>query len=71
MQDLNFTAVDVETANSSYASICQIAAVQVRAGRVIGRHTWYVRPEASVGEFTPRNTEIHGITRDMVIGAPA
>ncbi|GHD05105.1 exonuclease domain-containing protein [Zhihengliuella salsuginis] len=70
MHDLNFTAVDVETANSSYASICQVAAVQVRAGRIIGQHTWYVRPEAGVGEFTPRNTQIHGITGDMVVGAP-
>ncbi|GAA3708340.1 hypothetical protein GCM10022377_22700 [Zhihengliuella alba] len=70
MQDLHFTAVDVETANSSYASICQVAAVQVRAGRVVDQRTWYVRPHASVADFSPRNVQIHGITPDMVHGAP-
>jgi len=70
VQDLNFTAVDVETANSSYASICQVAAVQVRGGRVVDQRAWYVRPHVSVGEFTARNTAIHGISAGMVAGAP-
>lgn len=56
--DLTFSAIDVETANESYASICQIGIVHVQDGQV--RDTWesLVDPE---DYFSAVNISIHGI----------
>ena len=65
---VEFAALDVETANSDLASICQIGIATVVAGRI--RHGWtrLIRPR---GRFERRHVEIHGITRDAVATAPA
>ena len=61
-----FEAVDVETANSDYGSICALAVVKVRDGVIVDRWKTLVDPES---EFLPRNVEIHGITPDEVAQA--
>ena len=61
-----FAALDVETANSDPASICQIGIATVQEGHV--RDVWVqlVRPD---GEFSDRHVAIHGITPEAVMHA--
>jgi DNA polymerase-3 subunit epsilon len=66
---LDFTAIDFETANSSAASACAVGLVRVRAGRVVARAGWLIRPPAGHDEFAPFNTGIHGIRAADVIRA--
>lgn len=60
----DFTVIDVETANQSRASICQVGIVQVRGGEI--RHEWssLVNPEAEFAWFCQR---VHGIGSDDVV----
>ena len=62
-----FTAVDVETANPSMASICQIGVVTFSSSGV--QHQWetLVNPE---DYFDETNAAIHGITIETVRAAP-
>ena len=64
---MNFLAIDFETANSSRASICSIGIVIVENGLIKEEIHTYIDPK---DEFTYFNTVIHGITEDMVQGAP-
>ena len=64
---MNFLAIDFETANSSRASICSIGIVIVENGLIKEEIHTYINPR---DEFTYFNTVIHGITEDMVRGAP-
>ena len=63
----HFIAIDVETANSNYASICQIGLVEFIDGVAVNHWKTYVNPET---RFSSRNTSIHGITQQHVTGAP-
>jgi len=64
---MNFIALDFETANSSRASICSIGLVKVVDGLIQEEIHTYIDPR---DEFSCYNIEIHGITEDMVKGAP-
>lgn len=58
----DFTAIDFETANQSMDSACQLGLVVVRAGEIIERRSWMIRPPTDRFVFT----YIHGITwRDV------
>ena len=61
----SFVALDVETANSNYASICAIGAARYEDGLVADE--WYelIDPRA---DFLWRNIEIHGIRERDVQG---
>lgn len=61
----SFFALDVETANEQYGSICQIGIVQVEDGIITKQWETYVDPETY---FT--NDWKHGIDEDTVKGAP-
>ena len=65
--NLTFTAIDVETANRSISSICQVGAVRVIDGRVHSCFSTLVNPEARFSSF---NTRIHGIGPVEAEGAP-
>ena len=66
-QDLRFIALDVETANGSMASICQIGlACAARDGRMTGIDV-LVRPR---GTFSAFNSQLHGIDAQSVRHAP-
>jgi DNA polymerase-3 subunit epsilon len=58
---LDFTAIDFETANRSSASACSVGLVKVRAGKVVDRASWYIRPPLEHDWFSEWNTRIHGI----------
>ena len=66
-QGLTFNAIDVETANADWSSICQIGVVRVRDGVLQGEWETLVDPEAHFDGF---NTMIHGITEQDVKGSP-
>ena len=65
---LTFNAIDVETANASRASICQIGIVQVVNGQVSDTWTTLVDPEEPFDFWNVRR--IHGIDQDAVQGSP-
>lgn len=62
-----FIALDVETANGSSASICQIGLACVDQDDHIQTYATYVNPET---HFAPFNTQLHGIDAIRVAHAP-
>jgi len=64
---MRFVAVDVETANPRMSSICQIGIVAFEGGREVGADVRLVDPN---DYFDPYNVAIHGITDEVVLGAP-
>lgn len=66
MSGLNFTVIDVETANSQRGSICAVGMTQVRDGKITRACEWHVQPPTGADSFDPRNVAIHGITPAMV-----
>ncbi|AZA11739.1 exonuclease domain-containing protein [Corynebacterium gerontici] len=66
---LHFAAVDVETANADWGSICQIGVSKVIDGSVVDEQTWLCKPPASIDAFEPANIAIHGITAEDVAEA--
>lgn len=69
VQGLNFTAVDVETANDNWGSVCQIGAVRFRNGEETEARTWLCTPPPGLEHFDEVNISIHGITADDVADA--
>ena len=67
---LDFVAVDVETANGNWASICQIGAVRFVDGQETESQVWLCRPPEGIDYFDDINISIHGITADDVKDAP-
>jgi len=65
---VQFVAVDVETANADRSSICQIGAVRVEDGAIVGTLRRLVDPETF---FDAWNVAIHGIAETDVQGQPA
>lgn len=63
----HFFAIDVETANAALSSICQIGVVEFCDGKEISAASWLIDPECW---FDDVNVTIHGITPEMVRGAP-
>jgi DNA polymerase-3 subunit epsilon len=63
----SFTAIDVETANADFASICQIGVVRFDDGEVVSEWQSLVNPE---DYFSSVNVGIHGITDESVASAP-
>ena len=64
---MNFFALDVETANADYSSICQIGIAQIENGQITDRWRTLVNPKAY---FDPFNVSIHGIKHEDVKDAP-
>lgn len=64
---MNYLAIDVETANSDYSSLCQIGIAEFKNGEVIDSWSTLINPEEYFDFF---NIEIHGIDEDAVKDAP-
>lgn len=64
---MEFVAIDFETANPSYASICQIGFAHYSGTDLLDEWKSYVDPE---DYFHPMNVRVHGIDFPMVQGAP-
>lgn len=67
---LDYTAIDVETANGKRGSICQLGMVRVRGGQPAERWQTLLRPHATFGDFNWMNTKVHKITAKTVTTAP-
>ena len=63
MANLTFNAIDVETANRTRASICQIGIAQVKVGKISRATSLLVNPEEPFESF---QTSMHGINEDAV-----
>jgi DNA polymerase III subunit epsilon len=62
---MDFTAIDVETANADLASICQVGVVTFKESKPSHTFQTLVDPE---DEFNPVNVSIHGIDESSVSG---
>lgn len=67
---LNFVAVDVETANDDWGSICQIGVTHVVDGNCAETKTWLCQPPKPIEHFDEFNISIHGITAQDVANSP-
>ncbi len=55
----DFAAIDFETANRHYSSICSIGVIVVRDGKITDRFYRFVHPEPNY--YNPANISVHGI----------
>ena len=68
LADLNFTAIDFETANESRASACAIGVVRMRGGVVVESFETLLRPREVRVHW--RNQQVHGIAEERLHDAP-
>lgn len=67
---LDFVALDVETANGRFGSICRVGAVRFIDGRATDERSWLCRPPQGLDEFLDANVASHGITAEDVADRP-
>lgn len=65
---MDFTVIDVETANPNLASICQVGVAVFRDGKLSKVWGSLVNPH---DYFHPMNVSVHGIDESMVLSAPS
>ena len=68
IKNINFLAIDFETATSSRTSVCEVGICVVRNGEVAETRSWLVRPEDN--RYHYRNIQIHGIRPEDTEDAP-
>lgn len=68
LNELNFIAIDLETANEQRNSICSVGLVTVKNGRIFEKQNILVKPKEM--RFTEVNKRIHGINEKDVMTAP-
>lgn len=66
----DFIALDFETANEKRGSVIQVGLSKFRNSELVGTHSVFVTPPPGMAYFLPRNSAVHGITRDQIVGAP-
>lgn len=70
MKELNFVAIDLETAVMvERSSICEIGIAVVRDSQIVETKSWLVRPEGN--RYCAMNVAIHHITPDMTENRPS
>lgn len=65
---MNYVALDFETANYSWSSVCSVGLAVVKDSSVVERKSWLVRPPDLY--FHPMFTRIHGIRAEDVRDEP-
>jgi DNA polymerase-3 subunit epsilon len=68
LADLNFTAIDFETANERRASACAVGVVRVRGGQIVEAYQTLLRPRELRVDW--RNFQVHGIAEADLHDAP-
>lgn len=68
MNELNFIAIDFETATEKRASVCEAGICVVRNGRIKETHSWLVQPEGN--SYNYWNIKVHGIQPQDTANAP-
>lgn len=64
---MDFVAIDVETANPDYSTICQVGIAVFRSGELVDTWSSLVNPE---DYFDPVNVALHGISEIHVESSP-
>lgn len=67
-EDINFVAIDLETATHLRSSICQIGITEVVNGEPQTPKSWLVQPEGNI--YDSINIGIHGITPEDTKNSP-
>ena len=67
-EEINFVAIDLETATSVRSSICQIGITEVVNGKPQAPKSWLVQPEGNI--YDSMNIWIHGITPEDTKNSP-
>lgn len=67
----SFLAIDYETANSSYESVCAVGITLVENQKITSNFYTLIKPTDDFSYFDPFNTSIHGITEKDVKNAPS
>lgn len=67
----SFIAIDYETANSQYESVCAVGVTRVENGKIIDNFYSLIKPSKEHDFFDPFNTSIHGISKKDVKDAPS
>lgn len=67
-EDIDFVALDFETANREWTSVCALGLAFVAGGQIVANPSWLVRPPLM--NFDQGFVRIHGITADMVQDKP-
>ena len=60
--DINFIAIDFETATSKRTSICEVGICVVRNGEIAEKRSWLVRPEDNFYHYW--NIKVHGMSTE-------
>lgn len=68
LENVNFLAIDFETANSQRSSICEVGICVVRGGEIMETKSWLVRPEDN--RYNYWNIKVHGIRPQDTENAP-
>ena len=69
LDQMNFCAIDFETACYQRASACAVALIKVRNGVLIDQYYTYIKPPYGM-EIIPSFTSIHGIRMRDVLHSP-
>ena len=70
MKELNFVAIDLETAVMvERSSICEIGIAVVRDSQIVETKSWLARPEGN--RYCAMNVAIHHIIPDMTGNRPS
>jgi len=65
MNNISFTAIDFETANENYGSVCSLGLVIVREGKIVDKKYRLIKPFDM--KFNNRNISVHGIKPEDVV----
>jgi DNA polymerase-3 subunit epsilon len=68
MENLDFVALDLETATWDRSSICEIGIAIVKKSTISARHSWLIKPPFNY--YDSFNIGIHGITPAMTEKSP-
>ena len=68
MNNIDFIAIDFETATAKRASICEAGICVVKGGKVVETKSWLVRPEDNRYDYW--NIRVHGIQPSETANAP-
>jgi DNA polymerase-3 subunit epsilon len=69
LTNLNFTAIDFETANERRESACAVGVVRVRGGQIVDSFQTLLRPRQLRMDW--RNQQVHGIAEADLHDAPS
>lgn len=69
MSNIEFVALDFETATNKRASACEVGLTYVMNGQIVKTESWFIKPDGN--RFDAVNISIHGITPEMTATAPS